>query len=167
MKKYLADCISAIRIIISPVIVGLLLFGNFEAATLLYLLGLLTDIIDGYVARRLGIVSGFGMTWDPVTSVILFYSVSFTLAFLGHISWLYPLIIGVYSGTALIISKITKNKKLKRSLHICDVIIGAGIGDTGLGFLMVYIFMPDLFILISLLMVVVLSLKFILKRRMK
>lgn len=165
MKKYLANYISAIRIIISPVIIYLLLVGSFELATLLYLLGLLTDVIDGYVARKLNTVSDFGMIWDPITSVILFYSASFTLAFLGCISWIYPLVIGIYSFLAFIIGNTTKYEKLKKSLHLADVVIGAGIGDIGLGLLMVYIFMPGLFIVITFLVFVILLLKLMLHKR--
>ena len=161
MKKYLANYISAIRIIISPVIIYLLLVGSFELATILYLLGLLTDVMDGYVARRLDAVSDFGAIWDPITSVVLFYLTSFALVYLGHISWLYPSVIGMYSIVAFTIGKITKHEKLRKNLHILDIIIGAGIGDIGLGLLMTYIFMPELFIVVILSVTIVLSQKFL------
>ena len=140
MKKNLANYISAIRIIISPVVVYWLLVGNFELATSLYLLGLFTDVVDGYIARKLDVVSDFGMIWDPITSVVLFYSTSF---------------------------KITKRKKLKNGLHMLDIIIGAGIGDIGLGLLMTFIFMPDLFIIITLSVITILLMKLISKRYTK
>lgn len=167
MKKNLANYISAIRIIISPVVVYWLLVGNFELATSLYLLGLFTDVVDGYIARKLDVVSDFGMIWDPITSVVLFYSTSFTLAYLGYVSWFYPLVIGIFSIISLIIGKITKRKKLKNGLHMLDIIIGAGIGDIGLGLLMTFIFMPDLFIIITLSVVTILLMKLISKRYTK
>jgi len=160
MKKNLANYISAIRIILSPIIVCLFLLGNFKIATILYLFGLLTDVIDGFIARRLRTVSNFGTIWDPITSVIMFYSVSLTLVLLGYISWVYPFAIGIFSFSSLIFGRITKNMKLRRNLHVLDIVIGSGIGDLGIGLLMTYIFIPELSMIIYLFIVIMILIKY-------
>lgn len=61
------NLLSAIRIAIIPVFVGLILHHGTEAAGLL-LLGatMATDWVDGYIARRTGQVSNVGKILDPL-----------------------------------------------------------------------------------------------------
>lgn len=140
MKKNIANIISALRLILSPIIIYLLMRGSFGLAASLYMLGLFTDVVDGYIARSLKTATEFGKNWDPITSVVLFYSVSFTLAFLGYIPWLYPILIGVYSFIAIFLIRISTNENFNSVLEKLNTFIGAGIGDLGLGLILVNLF---------------------------
>ncbi|MBN1690372.1 MAG: CDP-alcohol phosphatidyltransferase family protein [Dehalococcoidia bacterium] len=66
------NTITAIRIILSPVIALLLCFGEFLAAGIVIIIAALTDALDGFLARRLGQSSPGGVLFDLVADQILF-----------------------------------------------------------------------------------------------
>jgi len=62
------------RIVITFVIMGLLFVGNFMAscaAFVLFVAACLTDLADGWLARRKGLISDFGKIMDPLADKIL------------------------------------------------------------------------------------------------
>jgi cardiolipin synthase (CMP-forming) len=61
------NALSAFRILLIPVFVGLLLHeGTEEAGILLFAVVLATDWVDGYIARRTNQVTNLGKILDPV-----------------------------------------------------------------------------------------------------
>lgn len=65
-------------------ILGLLAAGWFDTALALYLLAALTDLVDGWLARRMGQASAFGAQLDAVVDNL------FSLAILGFLALAYP-----------------------------------------------------------------------------
>ncbi len=62
------------RVVISPVFMGLLMVENVwcrYAALGLFVLGSITDMLDGYLARRNGQMTKFGKFMDPVADKLL------------------------------------------------------------------------------------------------
>jgi CDP-diacylglycerol--glycerol-3-phosphate 3-phosphatidyltransferase len=62
------------RVVISPVFMGLLMVENVwcrYAALGLFVLGSITDMLDGYLARRTGQMTKFGKFMDPVADKLL------------------------------------------------------------------------------------------------
>jgi CDP-diacylglycerol--glycerol-3-phosphate 3-phosphatidyltransferase len=62
------------RALISPVFMALLLYDNVYsryAALAVFLLASLTDLLDGYLARRNGQQTGFGKIMDPIADKLL------------------------------------------------------------------------------------------------
>ena len=62
------------RALVSPVFMALLLYDNVYsryAALGVFLLASLTDILDGYLARRNGQQTGFGKIMDPIADKLL------------------------------------------------------------------------------------------------
>ncbi len=60
------NLLSAFRIALLPVIVWLYCFkANYRAAILMLLVSGLTDIVDGFIARKFNMVSDFGKIIDP------------------------------------------------------------------------------------------------------
>ncbi len=145
MKKNIANAISALRIVISPIIVFLLIKSSFVLATVVYLFGLFTDVLDGYIARRYRLTSAFGKVWDPTTSAILFYSTSLTLVFLDNIYLVYPLLIGIYSIAASFVVMVSKDLRINNFLNRSIILVGGGFGDVGLGLIMTYLFLNKYF----------------------
>ena len=86
------------RIAVVPVIVVLLLFPNrlctFLAA-MLFSAAAITDYLDGFYARRRGMVSTLGKVMDPVADKLLVSSAFIMLTSLGWVpSWMVCIIIG-------------------------------------------------------------------------
>jgi len=94
----LANRLTLARIAVIPVIVILLFFPaklpSFLAA-LLYLLASLTDIVDGYLARRMKIVTRLGRFLDPLADKLLLTSALIMLIGLNRApTWIVTIIIG-------------------------------------------------------------------------
>jgi len=94
----LANRLTLARIAVIPVIVCLLFFqGKVPSffAALLYLLASLTDIVDGYLARKMKIVTRLGRFLDPLADKLL---LTFALIMLIGLhrapTWIVAIIIG-------------------------------------------------------------------------
>jgi CDP-diacylglycerol--glycerol-3-phosphate 3-phosphatidyltransferase len=100
IKKTLShpNTLTLFRIAAVPVIVILLLFPNrlfAFAAALFFSVAAITDFLDGFFARRRGLVSSFGKIMDPLADKLLVSSAFIMLASLGWIQgWIACIIIG-------------------------------------------------------------------------
>jgi CDP-diacylglycerol--glycerol-3-phosphate 3-phosphatidyltransferase len=92
------NTLTLFRIAAIPVIIVLLLFPNrfctFVAA-LLFSLAAITDYLDGYFARRYGLISNFGKIMDPLADKLLVSSSFIMLSSHGWIpAWIVCAIVG-------------------------------------------------------------------------
>ena len=62
------------RIICTPVFIVLYAFGLYIPAFIVFLAASITDLLDGRIARRCGLVTNFGKIMDPLADKILVYS---------------------------------------------------------------------------------------------
>ena len=70
--RHLPNGISAARILSAPVLVGLALTGHATAFTAVLVPALVSDIVDGYLARRLRLTSALGAQLDSIADLLLF-----------------------------------------------------------------------------------------------
>ena len=92
------------RVMAAPGIVILLLFpnrGTTLAAAILFSLAAITDYLDGYFARRYGLVSNLGKLMDPLADKLL---VSSSLIMLAALQWIPPWIVCIIIGRELAIT---------------------------------------------------------------
>ena len=68
---YIINSLTIFRILIAPVISGLLAFENYLASTLLFFFAGLTDYFDGYLARKHDLESVLGEILDPIADKII------------------------------------------------------------------------------------------------
>lgn len=85
--RLLPNALTLFRMLASGPIVYLLLTGKDFPAFVLAVFAGISDLLDGYLARRFGWVSRFGRILDPLTDKLLLVSTTLALAWLGHLPW--------------------------------------------------------------------------------
>jgi len=84
------------RIIVSPIIAWHIFQENLKLSLILLAIAFLTDLFDGYLARKLNQISKLGAVLDPIADKLLFIFVIFsTLIRDGLYNWLWFL--GIYT----------------------------------------------------------------------
>lgn len=96
IPRQLPNAITIARIPLAVVSFVLLLLGGAYgdqgvglrwAAAIIFVVGICTDWVDGYLARRYEIVSDFGKLWDPIADKLLTGAGFVGLAILGEVWW--------------------------------------------------------------------------------
>ncbi|MBI2216365.1 MAG: CDP-diacylglycerol--glycerol-3-phosphate 3-phosphatidyltransferase [Candidatus Rokubacteria bacterium] len=78
----LANWLTVLRILLIPVFVALLVYRRPGVALMTFTVAALTDLLDGYVARRRGIQSRLGAFLDPTADKLLLVASFATLTWL-------------------------------------------------------------------------------------
>ncbi|QNA92457.1 MULTISPECIES: CDP-diacylglycerol--glycerol-3-phosphate 3-phosphatidyltransferase [unclassified Microbacterium] len=96
IPRQLPNAITVARIPLAVIFFVLLLLGGTYGdlapalrwtAAILFIVGISTDWVDGYLARKYDIVSDFGKLWDPIADKMLTGAGFIGLAILGEVSW--------------------------------------------------------------------------------
>ena len=86
------------RIALSPVFMALILINDTRAklaSLIVFVIAALTDLGDGYFARRSGRITGFGKFMDPLADKILASTALISLVALGYVrGWMVIVIVG-------------------------------------------------------------------------
>lgn len=102
IPRQLPNAITVARIPLAVIFLVLLLLGGTYGlpepalrwtAAILFIVGISTDWVDGYLARRYDIVSDFGKLWDPIADKLLTGAGFIGLAILGEVDWWIVIII--------------------------------------------------------------------------
>ncbi len=83
------NAITLVRILLVPLIIRLLLHGDFTAALWLFLAAGISDALDGFIAKRFNICTRLGALLDPLADKLLLVSSVIVLTRGGHLPlWL-------------------------------------------------------------------------------
>lgn len=86
------------RVLAVPLLIGFLFSSKRWAgfcAALVFSIAAITDFLDGYLARRMGLVSEFGKIMDPLADKLLVSSAFIMLVALGRVeAWIVCIIVG-------------------------------------------------------------------------
>ncbi len=85
--RLLPNVLTLFRMLAVGPIVYWLLTGDHVAALVLAIFAGVSDLLDGYLARRFGWMTHFGGVLDPLTDKLLLVSTTLTLAWLGQLPW--------------------------------------------------------------------------------
>ncbi len=66
MLKHIPNALTIIRILLIPLILLYIFTGNYILAFVLFTISGLTDIADGFIARKFNLISNFGKLMDPL-----------------------------------------------------------------------------------------------------
>ncbi|GGG84281.1 CDP-alcohol phosphatidyltransferase family protein [Paenibacillus radicis (ex Gao et al. 2016)] len=83
----LPNMLTSLRFVMIPFYVVVFAKGHLIPAFLVVALAGVTDILDGYIARRSGQVTAVGMMLDPLADKLMFITVIVSLLLAGYISW--------------------------------------------------------------------------------
>jgi cardiolipin synthase len=75
------------RLILAPFVVLAILDGHYGRALILFFLAGISDVIDGFLARRLGESTPAGAYFDPVADKILLSAIYIALGVVHAIPW--------------------------------------------------------------------------------
>ncbi|MEU8268189.1 CDP-diacylglycerol--glycerol-3-phosphate 3-phosphatidyltransferase [Sphaerisporangium sp. NPDC049002] len=86
----IANVLTVLRLLVVPFFVACLFVegaGWRTAALVVFLLASLTDQLDGWLARRYGLITDFGKIADPIADKALIGAALVTLSVLGELPW--------------------------------------------------------------------------------
>lgn len=87
------NLITLARIFAVPLLVWLIISGEFAAAFWVFVLAGASDALDGFIAKRFGFVTKLGSYLDPVADKALLVSAYITLGQAGHINALLVILV--------------------------------------------------------------------------
>lgn len=135
----LANKITLARICVIPVIIIMLYFPSkilCAATMLLFIAASLTDLLDGFVARRFNQVSSFGKFLDPVADKLLICSILIMLVFWNWVpAWAAIVVVGreiavtclravaVEKGVIIAADSYGKAKTLLQVVALCPLLL--------------------------------------------
>lgn len=67
MFKHIPNILTIIRFILIPVIFFFALQNNYMASVIFLVISGVTDVLDGYIARKYNLITDFGTLFDPLT----------------------------------------------------------------------------------------------------
>ena len=90
-----ANLLTLARLLLTPAIALSILCGHLAAALGIFFIAAVTDLLDGWVARRFGGVSRFGAYFDPVVDKLFLSTIYLCLGWTGVAPlWLVSIVLG-------------------------------------------------------------------------
>ncbi|NIK79368.1 cardiolipin synthase [Paenibacillus castaneae] len=83
----LPNLLTSLRFVLIPVYITVFAQGHMIPAFFIMVAAGITDVLDGYIARRSGQVTTVGMMLDPLADKLMLITVIVSLLVSQHISW--------------------------------------------------------------------------------
>ena len=81
MFKHVPNILTIIRFLLIPLIIIYIFTGNYTLAFVFFTLSGLTDVADGFIARKFNLISNFGKLMDPLADKLTTISTLASLVF--------------------------------------------------------------------------------------
>lgn len=85
MLKFIPNILTIIRFLMIPIILYSVVVGDYLIAFILFTISGITDIADGFIARKFNLISNFGKLMDPLADKLTLVSMLTILVFKGMI----------------------------------------------------------------------------------
>lgn len=134
------------RIIAVPFFIVFYMKGCYAAAFILFVLASLTDLLDGQIARKYGLVTNFGKIMDPLADKILVYSAFCLMTEDGTVSaWMLIVIlarefliagirtVAASDGVVIAAAASGKIKTVLQMISVSLLLFSAGLSGTAAG----------------------------------
>lgn len=94
MFKHVPNILTIIRFLLVPVILYLLIHDNYILAFIFLTISGLTDILDGFIARKFNLITDFGKLMDPLADKVTQISILAVLAIQDIIpAWILAIVV--------------------------------------------------------------------------
>lgn len=91
--KLIPNLLTVSRILLTPIFIYYAMRNEFLYALIIFVIAAVSDFLDGYLARHLGVVSKFGAILDPVADKVLIDCAYCTLSMLGYVPFVVSVVI--------------------------------------------------------------------------
>ena len=86
-KENIPNILTIIRFILVPFIYTLVINEHFLTALIIFTISALTDVLDGYIARKFNYITDIGKLIDPLADKLTQISLLLALSFLKILPW--------------------------------------------------------------------------------
>lgn len=93
MLKHIPNILTILRFFLIPFIVVFIVLNNYIAAFVVLTISGITDVLDGFIARKFNFITNFGKLIDPLADKVTQISVLVTLAFKNIIPFWFLIIV--------------------------------------------------------------------------
>ncbi len=111
MKKQIPNLLSALRLLMVPAVVYMFHIECRLGACALFALASLTDVIDGYLARKYNWITDLGKLLDPLADKSLQFAVAVCLALDNSVFWIVTALLVVKESAMAIGAYIVLRRK--------------------------------------------------------
>ena len=122
IKINIVNTISFSRLLSAPVILWMVLENNLQIAFWVFIYAVFTDLIDGFLARKLNLVSEFGKIIDPLSDKLLIFSVFITLSYVNLMAA--PIVMIIVLRDLFILIGTVLSLLFKKKINLTPLTIG-------------------------------------------
>jgi len=101
MLKHIPNILTISRFFLIPFIIYFLILDNYPLAFIFLTLSALTDVLDGFIARKFNFITNFGKLIDPLADKATQISVLITLTFKDVIPFWMILVVALKEATMI------------------------------------------------------------------
>lgn len=119
--RHLPNVLTGLRLLAAPAMAVLLLADRYGAALALFAFAGVTDLVDGYLAKRYQMTTRLGRYLDPAADKALMFACFLVLAYEGLVSeWVTGLVIGrdVLMVVAIVVARLANAPLTVKPLFI-------------------------------------------------
>ncbi|MBR3016429.1 MAG: CDP-alcohol phosphatidyltransferase family protein [Clostridia bacterium] len=106
------NVLTMIRLALIPVFWYLILTDHYYWAFGVFAVASLTDLADGFIARKYSLITDFGKLMDPLADKLMSLSVMLSLTIKGVVPWPAPVLLLLKEGTMVVGGLILYSKKV-------------------------------------------------------
>jgi len=106
------NVLTMLRMALIPVYWFFMLRDQLYAALAVFIIASLTDLADGFIARKYNLITDFGKLMDPLADKLMSLSVMLSLTVKGIVPWPAPVLLLLKEGTMVVGGLILYSKKV-------------------------------------------------------
>lgn len=111
-KRLIPNYLTILRLVLVPIIFGLILYDHYTLAIVFYIIASITDVLDGFIARKFNLISDFGKLMDPLADKVTQIGTILALILKRIIPYWILIILSLKELTMVIVASVLFKKKI-------------------------------------------------------